>query len=556
MKMPKKKNNYAYLNQSQANAEIYDCKFQYHELGRGDGKSFGIQSRKIERRALELPRSTGLFVTDTYKQFWTRVYPSLAKGLERLGFKRDVNFWIGQRPPRKVIVNLPYEVPADLQHFMFFYSKEQSATGMHIGSLERHGNIDGLNTDWILGDESKMWNPDRYKQGAVPTMRGNEEHFRNHYLHQSICLTTSPATAVDSHWFEEFEKHHSQAFEKAISALMYYILKWQSQLEDPLFVDRKKPHIQKKLTQFINKANKLREYGTYYQRSGSFANIHVLTPKYIQTQRKILNDSDFAALILGLRQKRIRNGFYAHLSISRHTYKDKGDLSHLHSINFDPEKLSNPDCRFDSDINASKPLEIAVDFNIKISSLAIGQYYTWGYRFLNHVYIEHPKFIKDLAERFNEYYKYHPNKDLIYVWYLSENKRNLDDKLKDAEKFANYLDKLGWNIKQVRKGMPPSHHKRYDMMQELLKPNNGSIQADRPRIEFNYYNCYDMINAMLLTPVKQVGNKIEKNKKSERTEELPPQHTTNVTDPVDTLLSHHFLSHAKGRIGYMPPQSV
>jgi len=546
----KKKAEYRYLSEAQAKAEINDCKYQFHEIARGGGKSNGIHSRKIEKRAIELPRSTGLFAADTYKQFWTRIYPSLAKGLDSIGYKLDINFWVGQKPPAKLVKNLPYETPKDLSNFMFFYAGNGSATGMHIGSLERASSIDGLNTDWLLGDECKTWNEQRFEQGAVPTLRGNEDHFGHSYLHKSICLTTSPASAIDNHWFEKFEFQHTGALIDFIEASMYNILDYRHKIADPKYNEDKKPGLQRKLAKLETQVDEIRKKATYYQRASSFSNIHVLTPDYIDTQRRILNDSDFAALILALRQKRVKNGFYAHLSIARHTYKDQGNISIVHTLNYDPAKLANDDCRFDTDINANRPLELAVDFNVKISSLAIGQQYEWGYRFVNHLYIEHPELIKGLAEKFNEYYKYHPNKELTYIWYLSENKRNLDNSLKDAEQFASYLTKLGWKVSQVKKGIPPNHWKRYNLMQKLL----GSI--DGQRIEFNYYNCYDILNAMLLTPTRHVGDKIEKDKKSERNNQLPPQHTTNVTDPVDTLLSHHYLDNSYTSISYIPPQTV
>lgn len=546
----KKIENFRYLNEAQVNAEIYDCKYQYHELARGTGKSNGIHSRKIEKRTFEMPRSTGLFVSDTYKQFWTRIYPSLAKGLEAIGFKMDVNFWVGQKPPTKLVKNLPYETPKDLSNFMFFFAGNGSATGMHIGSLERHSSIDGLNTDWLLGDEAKTWNEQRFEQGAVPTLRGNEDHFGKSYLHKSICLTTSPASAADNHWFEKFEFQNTDALNEYIVARMYNILDYRNKIADPRYKADKKPNLERKLKELEEEINPFRRKATYYQRASSFSNIHVLTPEYIDTQRRILNDSDFAALILALRQKRVKNGFYAHLSIKRHTYKDQGNISIVHTLNFDPAKLANIDCRFDSDINVNRPLEIAVDFNVKISSLAVGQRYHKGYRLLKHIYIEHPEFIKDLANKFDEYYKYHPNKDLTYIWYLSENKRNLDNALKDAELFAQYLTKLGWKVTQIKKGIPPNHGKRYKMYQKLF----GS--SDSPPIEFNYYNCYDILNAMLLTPTKEVGDEMKKDKGSERTNTLPPQHTTNVTDPVDTLLSHHYLDNSYTQVSYIEPQHV
>ena len=65
---------------------------------RATGKSSKI-AWLIHRIVTEMPRSCWGIVGSTYQQILTRTLPSTIASLERIGYYKDVHYFIGRKPP-------------------------------------------------------------------------------------------------------------------------------------------------------------------------------------------------------------------------------------------------------------------------------------------------------------------------------------------------------------------------------------------------------------------------------------------------------------------------
>ena len=109
--------------------------------------------------AQQMPRSAWALVGSTYMQILTRTLPSTIGSLERIGYVKDVHYFIGRRPPPSWNWPTPYEPPVKFDHFISFYT----GASFHLVSQDKGGGSSrGLNIDGIIADESLLLDKERF----------------------------------------------------------------------------------------------------------------------------------------------------------------------------------------------------------------------------------------------------------------------------------------------------------------------------------------------------------------------------------------------------------
>jgi hypothetical protein len=131
-------------------------------LARGTGKTKGIIAPKSERLLNMMPRCTGVIVGATFQQILTRTLPPVIAGWEKLGYINGKHFLIGIKPPKvwreKFDWKGPYHLPLNYEYFISWWN----GAGVQLVSQDRAGSSNGVSIDWIMGDEAKLLNRERW----------------------------------------------------------------------------------------------------------------------------------------------------------------------------------------------------------------------------------------------------------------------------------------------------------------------------------------------------------------------------------------------------------
>jgi hypothetical protein len=475
------------LNGPQLLASMSRAKMLALEWARGTGKTTIIGHRFRELVAT-MPRSSGIMVGPTYKLILTRILPSLIQGLEMFGLYENLHYFVGQQPPRawRNTWGRAYQPPRDYARYITFWN----GAGCHFISQDVVGDGRGLNTDWIIGDEAVLLDPEKLQENTDPTLRGtNTYRFLDAPLFGSKLYCSSTALTQEGMWFTSLE-------EKA--------------LENP------------KLTHFI--------------RADCRENMHNLRPGYLEEARaNALAEWIFEAEYLNVRPAQVRDGFYPLLQQGIHTY-EAYDYNHIRHRN------QAEDCRGDADLVEGEPLILSMDFGASINCLTVNQHLKSinEYRTLKSMYVlgDNQEIQDDLIKQFHLYYQYHNTRE-VFLWYdASGNHRTGITKLTRAQLAQKQLADLGWRVRLLTiGGSNPLHEEKYMLWNIILREDDSRY----PRYRMNRHNCRELwISMSHARAVPGRGGEIKKDKSSERSKKISRQHATDLSDANDCAIHGMF----------------
>lgn len=494
---------------------------------RGVGKSY-IIAWKMHKIVQTMPRSAWSIVGQSYKQIMTRTLPGTLSALAKLGYEREKDFWVKRRPPSKVKYKLPYEAPLDFEHFILF----RNGTGFHLVSQDPNGGSSrGLNNDGIIGDEALLLDKKKFDSELIPTNRGNLEYFKHVPMHHGIFLFSSMPYGQQAPWLLEYSNYYTYDFTR----LRNEAAEVGIQLIDG--VGNNTPDRQKKLLKQYNAIQKdIRYYvnkeGLLYAEAEIFDNIKNLGWRYVQQQRRDLDDLAFRTEVMNIRPLKIQGAFYPHLDRYQHGYRNAHDNDYISGL--DPMAPAADDCRMDTDVNAYQPLRIAVDWGSRINCMTIGQFNQEQntFRFLKNLWVKPPEILTHLARKFCEYYRFHREKTVYFAYDHTGNSKVANSHKTFAEQFADILRKEGWTVHMVSRGAAPTHQSKYLLWSILLQQRDPT----KPKIQFNMDNCHEAFVSMEMAPAKDGKSGIEKNKQSERNPKIAAEKATDLSDTADIMV--------------------
>ena len=491
----------------------------------------------------KMPRSCWALVGSTYAQILTRTLPSTIASLERLGYLKDVHYFIGRKPPVGWNWPEPFERPVRYDHFIIFYT----GAGFHLISQDGNGSSSrGVNLDGYIGDEALLLDRDKLGTDVIAANRGNKDRWPGCQLHHGKFLFSSMPWGDTGKWLLEeaaYYERDGQNFglvrERLIALQLEFVdarsVKTRLGLYEEILA------LSAQLAFYPNPRTLMRngrevKKGMLYSEANIFDNLTNLGIPYLEEQRREMSDFMFLIEILNQRPKSVEAGFYPLLRA--HHAEECPNTTYVTGLDFDLEKLAVRDSRLDGDCRAHQPLRVSVDWGSSISTMLVAQVHAdiGEYRFLKGLYVKHPKLIKDLAALFTTYYANHVNRVVELIqdneWGSS---RRPDSDLTYNEQLIEELRAAGWRVRVLDQGRAPDYAVRYKLGMDLL----GEQDARQLRIRFNKNNCKDVLTAMSLAPVRQGSRgQIEKDKSSEKKKTVPGQEATHFTDNVDL----HFVS--------------
>lgn len=466
------------------------------EWGRGCGKSTVIGIR-LKDFLYNLPRAKIAIPGETYKQLLTQTLPSTIQGLEMIGIKKDLHYFVGRRPPDKWRWVEAYQPPLTYDSSIVFCN---GFTAQLI-SLETDSGGRGINFDGAIGDESGSMDKEKLSNNVLGSNRGNEDKFKKHWLHHSTLFVGTTPRTVKGRWFSDLE-----------------------------LLAKKTPqsHLHIKATSFMNADNLGQSYFTNMLNS--------MTPE------------QYNAEILCIRPGKIEHGFYPNFYENKHTY-DASNTNYLFGLEGDVDALSRNTCRMDSDMREDLPIEIACDWGVTINTMVCGQDAVLGneYRFINALHVLSPMTLHDLANKFCDYYEPRVNKSIVFHYDHTAIAKSASSGVTFADSMSKALRDRGWSVTMRYHGQAPSHNAKF-LFWELAHLEARDCKL--PSFRYNKNNCSFLIISTQQAAAIDGKNGIEKDKRPERRQGQRQEEATHYSDAMDTLAYFKF-KHRLGSVGFV-----
>ncbi len=490
--------------------------------GRRLGKSHGFAAPFVLRNTQHMPRSTGAVVGNTFQQLLSRTLPGTLQALEEMGYKRDVHFYVGHKPPKNSNFIKPIIDPPSYEHAIIWYN----GTIWRLISQDRPGTSNSLTLDWLLLDEAKFLKFQKLKEETFPANGGFKGHFGNSPWHHGMLIISDMPTTKAGSWFLTYKDKMDPELIEAIHALIYE--RWE--IKQRMKIDPK-PYHATYLRELDIALAKLRSVAVYYREWSSIENLLLLGERYIKQMKRDLPPLVFQTSILCKKLSNQRDNFYSALQESIHYY-DAFDNSYLDGLGYNfTDKDDN--CLQDGDLNRDKPISIAFDYNANINWLVAGQRNGVKMQTLKSFYVKYERKIREVVQDFCKYYRYQNNKTVVYYYdntALGTNYAVGDDDF--ASVICSEFERLGWTVDKVHLGNPVPHRDKHRMIHLALKGQKYLFPM------FNKSNNEALLLALENTGVKITSRGFQKDKSGEKlgeSEEDMLQHRTDGTDAWDTL---------------------
>lgn len=481
-------------NVAQVTFCIYQRPFTLLEWGRGTGKSTIIAKRIIDC-VVQMPRSLGLIVGETYAAIKTKTLPSTLAGLELHGYLKGVHYVVDS-PPLSGWQEA-YQPPLDYKNTITFWN---GTTILLLSQDNKASSGRGMNIDFVIADEAARLDEDKFNNDVVASNRGNLykkavypdgtwKYFKDIMLHHSILLASTTPVTESGMW----------------------ILKWSKLAE---------------------------KYPKKYLvlRAPSVVNIKNLGKKWFKFMMRTMPKSIYDAEILNLRNVGVKKKFYPLLNEKLHCYND---FNKSYYDSFTPG--SQVTCEGDSDLDYNNALDLSLDWGT-FNSMTISQLNGREYRFLKTMHVQSPLILQDLVEKeFIPYYMPYLNKGAkrLNIWYDATGNYNVaNSRLTYAQEVRNILVNAGFFVELMTKGLANnSHEDKYFLWNKLLKEEEPTL----PVIRINSSNCQDLVVSMSLAPASKGKNvAIQKVKTSEKNKSMPQEHATHLSDCADNVVFGRF----------------
>jgi hypothetical protein len=513
-----------HYNKPQMRSMLVGAKEEYAVWGRGTGKSEGLIAPRTFRNVEVMPRGHGCFVGSTYLQLLERTLPPVIKGWEQMGWQRGRDFWVRERPPKKLNIPHPYVGPITTEHCIFF----RNGAVASMVSQDRPGSANGKTLHWIAGDEAKFLNKQKLDNELMPTNRGDDRYFGGIPEFHGMLFCTDMPTSKAAMWILEQDKKMEPERIAAILTIRYEIHALYEQL---LAYPSKRKAIRAAIAQRQAQWNALRKEAVYFSEASTLDNIHGFGFDALEAMKRNLPHFIFETAILNKRPFLTEAAFYPDLD--EHHFYDALDYSYIDSFEFDQfGKGKFNDSRKDHDLKKSLPLDVGLDYGASINTLLVGQPNGRQYKILKELYVMHPQRLEDLAKAFCAYYRYYPTKEVNYFYDHTATGTSAISNKSPRDIFADYLEKEGWVVNLEYLGHTDDPEKRYELWGRCLRGGD----AENFDVRFNKENTEYVRVSMQQAQVAQGAQGFKKDKADEKNRDIDQRHTTHFSDAADTLL--------------------
>lgn len=526
-----------YFNRPQRMAMHIMANQEYHVWGRRTGKSHGLTGPRSITNIFQMPHSYGAYIGPSYKMMLTQTLPTTLAAWRYFGLYENIHYVLNRKPNDKWNWPKPFIEPRNYENTITFYN----GSIVVLISQDKIGSSNSRSLDWIIVDEAKFINYDRFKTETLPALSGSVDsirQYRNHHRFKSALYCTDMPVLKKAQWMFDFEQKMDKSLIEDILMMRKKIAKLDNTSEWRQL--------------FGNQINNLRREALYYSEASVIDNIKVIGEKYLRDQQRNLPEFEFRTAILNIRPGKIENGFYS--ALNENHYYSAANISYLENImakdQFNFKKASQVDCRMDGDLDITKPIGIAFDYNANINWIVAGQADNLQLKVLKSLYVKTPRKIRELVNEFCDYYDQHSKKHVDYFYDATALKGNYavsDEDFSDV--VTDQFNKRGWQVNRIYIGAPMKHNLKHMYIDQALKGQKYLYPT------FNKENNEHLIFSLEHTGVKINNKGFEKDKSGEKLEETtgnPLETRTDSTDAFDTLfIGFNFFKNKIGQPVYM-----
>lgn len=489
--------------------------------GRRLGKTHAVVAPAVRRNLQHMPRSAGGIVCATFQQALTRTLPGTLAALEDMGFRRDIHYYVGVKPPKSACFPKPVREPISYDRVVSWYN----GSIWHLISQDVPGSANSLTLQYIVGDEAKFLNFEKLKDEVFPANGGMRKPWENCPWLNSILFTSDMPTSKKGSWFLNYEDRSTPEVVEAIKVCLAQI--WRLSKEPP------NSYTESTIAFYRRRLAELRSVAVYYKECSSVENVLLLGEKYLRQMKRDLPPMVFLTSILCVKPGKLRDGFYSGMT-DGHLYSSF-DNAHLELVGYGKTtERREEDCRQDGDLQDDQPICVAFDYNANINWLVCGQQSGNRMQTLRSFYVKYSRKLRELVDDFCSYYRFHNRREVVYYYdstALGSNYAVNDDDF--ATTVCDQFVSNGWQVTPMYIGSPVKHYQKHLMIDQAFKE-----QGDYLRIRINEPNNEALIIAMRSAGVRIGPNGWEKDKSGEKyaeTEEDRMEYRTDGTDAWDTL---------------------
>lgn len=518
------KEQQVYLNDVQRDLmTVVQAKDTVLVAGRAFGK--GMVHALFNRRNFErMPGSITGFVSANIKRALTNTLPSMLVHWENWGLKRNIHWAIGIKPPKAWKWREPIFPVQNYENVLSFCN---GSVG-YIISQDRTGTSNSQSYDALDVDEAKFIDHEQFKDETLPALRGNRQYFGRHFFHHSMLISSDMPVTKKGSWFLDYDKKCDPELIALIRSLVCEIRTIEMRVD----AMRRKgvtppPYLKGELRRLHRSLCQMRSVAVDYREVSTIDNLVILGEPFIRQLKRDLPPLTFQTSVLCKRIGIARDGFYS--SMREHHKYSATDFAYLDNCEYDFDKLKEPSCLMDADVDKDRPLCIAFDYNANINWLVAGQPRGRHLRVLKSFFVKYERKLEALVDDFCKYYRFHRMKRVIFYFDATakQGAYAVDDTRFDTV-ITNAFRMHGWMVTCVDIGKPMNHVLKHLLINRMF---DGHARL-MPMI--NRENNEDLLISIQTAGVYN-GGKDKRGEKLGESEEDRLENRTDGSDAFDTL---------------------
>lgn len=488
--------------------------------GRRLGKSHGIVAPFLLRNIQRMPRGNHGIVASTFQQALTRTLPGTLAALDSWGYKRNVHYYIGVRPPKSAKFEKPFTEPANYDHVISFYN----GSVCPIISQDVVGSSNSQTFDSLILDEAKFLNFEKLNTETFPANGGTKAHFGHLPWHHSMLIVSDMPTTKKGSWFLNYESKSDPEVIAMLDALINERWKIEQKLKN-----NPKPYLFSDYKNICLQIARMQRIAVDFNTFSSIENLQVLGENYIKQMKRDLPPLVFQTSIMCKKVGLLKDGFYNNLKENEHYYS-AFDNSYLQNLDFNFDKLTDMSCLQDADLDHSQPICISMDYNANINWIVAAQRSGVRMKILKSFFVKYDRKLVELVNDFCQYYRDYKLKTVVYYYDSTALGSNYAVNDKDfASVVSDTFASNGWSVMPVHIGNPLKHMEKHNLINMGLKGQQGLYPM------FNRNNNEALLLAMEQTGIYQGSTGFKKDKRGEKLSESEEDLLENRTDGTDAF---------------------
>ena len=541
-----------YLNRVQMLANLIDANMLYCELGRATGKTEGVMTPRIIRVMDSMPGELSFLVHKTFVALVSNVWPNIQAsfsrpvtvgGVTRPMLQEGIDYVVGTSKLPSHFRQPRYPV-AYARHSVVF----RNGSHLQLVSSDQPESVAGRNAVHAFVEEMKHNSGEKLRSRLFPALRGGSAEIRKspYYAGVTGVSDTARVDLGEDAWFEEYErKTDPQLVNEIATAALYLnrqllrttVVEQQlRQTKNPVQMEQYRLELQK-LRHLIAiwqpRLARMRRNAVYYLRASSFANKDILGPKFFKTQLDTLDIDEFLTSICAIRHKEVANKFFAAYNPHHHQFSDSYRYNLISQLSLrDHFTLT---AHYLTHYNPTDELHVGYDPG-KFASLIVAQQKDYGQQLdvIKEFYSFAPDTQSDLAAQFQQFFGADATNKVVHLWpdrAGNKSREELEQISTDSRLMKERMEQAGFCVILHNEGQGTIYYwQQYKLLQMLF----GEQYEGLPRIRIDENECPNLCSAIMVSPIRQVGGKIELDKSSERKQAL--KHQAGLTTQLPSAL--------------------